>query len=1007
LTIAHLSIGSINDLSSTNEAIRGGTGGTTITFNGGGNSVSPNGGDLLYVPSGSLSFNNASGNSLVRLIIASNGNFDIGGSTTMQCSLGGTGTLTKTGTGTLQINQVSGFAGNFTGNWVVAAGTLKVNSTATVFQSPTSTNLFTVNGGTVDMNGKSGFWLGALNGTGGVITNSGTNTAFLNIFGGATGVYSGSILSGTTGTIGVDVSNITSGGSLFETFAGTNTYTGPTQVGNGTLEFATTKSLYNASQGSWAASNIQVSSGATLVVNVGPSGFSTGPTGDVATLLTNLASTPSAYGLESGSFFGFDTTGASATTTISNPLGNTNAGSGTLGYAKLGAGTLQLSGNLSNTGGVNVVAGTLILSGNNASFAGADTVASGATLQLQANGTNTLGGVCNALGTPSALTLSNNSSFQLRSDTSVTFAGTGTSEGNTVFNYDVNSLSGGTTNQTITVASPDPVFNNVINVTGGNGYTLNMGNLQFGDAGPLAYNAISASLQLGSIGSGTSVSFLSLTATGGKIAVNGNVNNSGSYNIFGTNSVTLSGSLSGYYVNNFDSGTVTLSGSNTLLGGVSSTAGTVVLANTNAVGVAGTSIFIQGTTTYQLLTDSGFGNNGAPLYNVSSTYPGPFTGNFLLGRATAGSTTGLTHNFNNLYMSLSGGAGETLLFNAGPNAPTGAVDTIAFNSLTLGNNNSVTETLSPSIVNVSIGSVSAVSGNTNNTVATLDLDGTSTGNQITGAISDTPSGSVNNAVAILKSNASTWTLSGSNTYSGGTNVSGGTLIIAGANAFPSNGSTGTPLIVGTGAVFQIAPHGTGGTSRVPIVSSLFNNGLIDITNNAMQFPGSTIGTVSSEVQAAYNSSTGVWAAAGNGLITSTTVGGLTTVGVATVNGVVEVKATFYGDATLDGQVNSADYTQIDNGFLSETGAGPVLTGWQNGDFNYDGVINGSDYTLIDNAFNTQGAQLLAQIAGPTAQIEGQIAGSGATSAVPEPASLGLSAFGLAGLLRRGRRGRAQ
>jgi hypothetical protein len=105
-----------------------------------------------------------------------------------------------------------------------------------------------------------------------------------------------------------------------------------------------------------------------------------------------------------------------------------------------------------------------------------------------------------------------------------------------------------------------------------------------------------------------------------------------------------------------------------------------------------------------------------------------------------------------------------------------------------------------------------------------------------------------------------------------------------------------------------------------------------------------------------------------------------------------IKYTYYGDANLDGQVNSADYTLIDNGFLSSK------TGWYNGDFNYDGVVNGSDYTLIDNAFNMQGAQISSEIASPTAQI-------GGVSAVPEPASLGVLGIGAVGLLSRRRRRR--
>jgi hypothetical protein len=117
---------------------------------------------------------------------------------------------------------------------------------------------------------------------------------------------------------------------------------------------------------------------------------------------------------------------------------------------------------------------------------------------------------------------------------------------------------------------------------------------------------------------------------------------------------------------------------------------------------------------------------------------------------------------------------------------------------------------------------------------------------------------------------------------------------------------------------------------------------------------------------------------------------------------VLVKYTYYGDANLDGTVNSADYTLTDAGYLSHG----TLTGWQNGDFNYDGVINGSDYTLIDNAFNLQGAQLTSQVANPSAGIAAQIAGpsaGGVSSAVPEPTTLSLLGLGAIGLLGRRRR----
>jgi hypothetical protein len=114
---------------------------------------------------------------------------------------------------------------------------------------------------------------------------------------------------------------------------------------------------------------------------------------------------------------------------------------------------------------------------------------------------------------------------------------------------------------------------------------------------------------------------------------------------------------------------------------------------------------------------------------------------------------------------------------------------------------------------------------------------------------------------------------------------------------------------------------------------------------------------------------------------------------------VLVKYTYYGDSNLDGKIDGTDYSRIDNGYLTHA------TGWLNGDFNYDGVVDGSDYTLIDNAYNSQGSQIGAS---PSAQITDQIASQlavGSTSAVPEPASIGMLMVGALGLLGRRQKNR--
>jgi hypothetical protein len=123
-------------------------------------------------------------------------------------------------------------------------------------------------------------------------------------------------------------------------------------------------------------------------------------------------------------------------------------------------------------------------------------------------------------------------------------------------------------------------------------------------------------------------------------------------------------------------------------------------------------------------------------------------------------------------------------------------------------------------------------------------------------------------------------------------------------------------------------------------------------------------------------------------------------GQSVTDGDILVKYTYFGDALLDGNVTSADYLQIDNGFNNH------LTGWYNGDFNYDGVVNGDDYSLIDNAYNSQGTAFPTSVsAGPAEMIASDTAqiDSVATPAVPEPTTLGMLGIGAAGMLMRRRR----
>jgi autotransporter-associated beta strand protein len=169
--------------------------------------------------------------------------------------------------------------------------------------------------------------------------------------------------------------------------SGSNTYTGTTTVNAGTLQFAQSAALYGGTTANWTQSRINVKNGATLGLSVGGTGEFT--TGNVTTLLTNLASSTSAStGMNAGSGFAFDTTNASGGSfTIADVIANsTGTSGGVRSVTKLGTGRLVLSGSNTYTGNTLVSAGTLAVTGNLST--GTVSVAAAAWLQ----GTGTIAG---------------------------------------------------------------------------------------------------------------------------------------------------------------------------------------------------------------------------------------------------------------------------------------------------------------------------------------------------------------------------------------------------------------------------------------------------------------------------------------------------------------------------------------------------------------------------------------------------------------------------------------
>jgi beta-glucanase (GH16 family) len=180
------------------------------------------------------------------------------------------------------------------------------------------------------------------------------------------------------------------------------------------------------------------------------------------------------------------------------------------------------------------------------------------------------------------------------------------------------------------------------------------------------------------------------------------------------------------------------------------------------------------------------------------------------------------------------------------------------------------------------------------------------------------------------------------------------------------------LSIAAGAQLTFATALSTNDRTLMVLSNFQNAGLLDLGSSDLILHNSDPVDITSQIAQGYNS--GFWT--GTPGITSSAAAAVqnTALGVAPGGTIfdgqpvsstdVVVKYTFFGDANLDGQVDSLDYALIDNSVNEGT-----LTGWQNGDFNYDNKINGDDYSLIDNAFNTQSSPMPAVIAAQPAPAE--------------------------------------
>jgi fibronectin-binding autotransporter adhesin len=566
--------------------------------------------------------------------------------------------------------------------------------------------------------------------------------------------------------------------------------------------------------------------------------------------------------------------------TVSDTITSSTTG----GVTKSGAGTVILTQSNAYTGTTTVDAGTLRMGNSSALGSTSNGVAvNGGTLDLNGNsltagGLNGAGGTILGDGTVT-LTLNGGGTYA-----GVIANGTGTlslsQTSGTLILTGANTYTGGTT---LTGAS-----------------TLQLGNGGATGSLPAADNV--------SLGSGSALVFDNVNST--PTTMSGTISGAGS--------VTQEGA----------GNTLILTGSNGYSGGTTITAGTLQVGNGGAAG--------------SISTTNNVTNNGALVYDTTSTTPiafsGTISGTGSLTEEGAGSTLVLTQND-----TYSGGtmiaSGATL--QVGNGGTTGALSTIG----NIANNGVLTfdntNTGANSVIGGAItGTGSLTQEGTGNTLVLTGANTYSGGTTITagtlqvgngGVTGSLPSGSggnvVNNSALVFDTTAPSELITGVISGTGGLTQegAGNTLILAGTNSY----SGGTTITAGT---LQVGNGGNNGSLNAS--SNVADNGALVFNSSAT--PSPYTGVIS-----------------GTGSLTQQGTGTLYLSGINTYQGGTSITG-----GTL--QVSSVDIN---------LGSGNITLG--GGELVTSSVMNTSKLVTLGTGTNT-----LAASPGTTATYKSAISGSG-------------------------------
>ena len=953
-----------------------------ITLNGGTlNTASSS----LNTASSSLSITNP-----IVLNTTSTVNVDASAFTTFSGVTSGVGSLTKTGDGTLSLQNTNSYSGgtNILGgvlqvNNLSTSGTITLSGngtlhTTSIFLSTMPNNINLNTSGTLQVDG--GFTLAGQI-TGGSLTKTGNGFIILsntgNNYSGGTTIAGGSVIISAA-------SNISTGPITFNTgsLSISNGVTLPNNITIPTFGAVFTLGTVELS-GSITGSGSLFAQGAGTIRLSGSNNYSGGTDITGGTLsISAPGNLPSSGSVTfNGASVALDTTTGVA---ISNPMVLTTSGT-----VNVNSNTTTLSGLISGSGAFTKSGvGRLILSNGGNSYGGGTNI-TGGTLSISAagnlpasehvtfNGTGVVLDTTIGVAISNPITLTTSGSVNVASNTSTLSGNIGGAGGLTATgagalilsgtnNYTGGTIvSGTTTLQGNTSSLQGNITNNnsvVFDQTGSGTYAGVMSG-----AGSLTKQNTGALILSGSnsYGGGTNITggTLSISATG-NLSSSGNVTFNGANTILDTTTgVAISNPvvLTTSGIVNVNSGTTNLSGLISGSGALTkSGAGIMVLSNgTNGYG-GGTNI-TGGTISISIAGNLPAGNvafNGA---NVAlDTTTGVIVSNPMV------LTTSGTVNVNSNTTTLSG-----LISSSGAFTKSGAGTLVLSNGANSygGGTNITGGTLSISAAgNLSTIGTQPVTFNGANTV----LD-TTTGVALSrpivlstdGAVSvdslatTTLSGLISSSGALTKSGEGTLVLSnGANSYGGGTNITGGTLSISAAGNLPSSGSitfNGASMVLDTTTGVAVSNPIVLSMDGAVSVNSLATTTLSGLISGSGALTKSGAGTlVLSNVANSYGGGTII---AGGTLIISA-AGNLPSSGTVAFNGASVVLDTTTGVAisnpialTTSGSVNVGSNTSTLSGNIGGAGG---LTATGAGTLILSGINNYAGGTTVSGATTLQG-----------------------------------------------------